>query len=202
MATLRCIHVHKIQNGLLRCYTGTRMRLYATELPRPPPPTGQPVVEDFSGPSQPHKYYARPNSVPESRRQLPLPRRRWPLVFAVVAVGLTSWAAFLSYATNQEKLSSSVFRSIMRAVRGDSQVREVLGEAIRPQPEWWLNGDPYITGQIGQLQGNIDVSFRIRGSKGSGTVYFTSIRREKGRPFTTLRFKVICDDGRVLHVEG
>lgn len=57
--------------------------------------------------------------------------------------------------------------------------------------------------QISTLQGNIDVSWRIRGTKGnsvkdlflildlliqgragSGTLYFTSIRKEKGRPFT------------------
>lgn len=56
--------------------------------------------------------------------------------------------------------------------------------------------------QISTLQGNIDVSWRIRGTKGilsraiyerssefnvqagSGTLYFTSIRKEKGQPFT------------------
>lgn len=91
----------------------------------------------------------------------------------------------MTYATNQEKLSSTVFRSIMRSVKADAQLREVLGDAIRPQPEWWLNGDPHITGhvsfrtlvagcsrmlngvQISQLQGNIDVSFRVKGSKGA-----------------------------------
>ncbi|THU91711.1 hypothetical protein K435DRAFT_726936 [Dendrothele bispora CBS 962.96] len=39
------------------------------------------------------------------------------------------------------------------------------------------------------MQRNVDVSFRIKGSKGAGTLYFTSIRREKGSPFTILRFK-------------
>lgn len=106
----------------------------------------------------------------------------------------------MAYVTNQEKLSSSVSRSILRAVREDPQLRQVLGEVIRPQPEWWLNGDPWISGHINQLQGNIDVSFRIRGSRSSGTIYFTSIRKEKGVPFTVLRFKVICDDGTIVHI--
>jgi len=106
----------------------------------------------------------------------------------------------MTYATNQEKLSSSVFRSIMRSVKVDEELRKMLGEAIRPQPEWWLNGDPRIIGTIGQLQGNIDVSFRIKGSRGAGTLYFTSIRREKGAPYTVLRFKVICDDGTVVNI--
>ena len=52
---------------------------------------------------------------------------------------------------NDEKLSSSVFRSIVRAVKADSQLREVLGEVIRPQPEWWLNGDPHVSGQVSTL---------------------------------------------------
>ena len=104
-------------------------------------------------------------------------------------LGGSAWAAFITHVKNKEKLSSSVFRSIVRAVKADPQLREVLGEVIRPQPEWWLDGDPYVSGhvsfffflhsfskvlnislsvlyQIGQLQGNIDVSFRIRGPKG------------------------------------
>ena len=39
----------------------------------------------------------------------------------------------------------------MLSVRQDPKLREALGEAIRPQPEWWLNGDPYVNGQVGVL---------------------------------------------------
>jgi len=39
-----------------------------------------------------------------------------------------------------------VFRSIVRTVKADPQLRDVLGDVIRPQPEWWLNGDPYVSG--------------------------------------------------------
>ncbi|KAM6500064.1 Cytochrome oxidase complex assembly protein 1 domain containing protein [Amanita muscaria] len=157
----------------------------------------QPRVEAFEGPSQPRQYYERPQP-----RDLPRIKRKWPVFLGFAVLGLASWAAFLTYATNQEKISSSIFRSICRSVRSDPAVKEVLGEAIRPQPEWWLNGDPFVRGQIGQLQGNIDVCFRVKGSKGAGTVYFTSIRTEKGMPFTTLRFKVIADDGTVLKIQN
>jgi len=51
-------------------------------------------------------------------------------------------------ATNQEKLSSSVFRSIVRALRADPQLKDILGDAIRPQPEWYLNGDPLVNGYV------------------------------------------------------
>jgi hypothetical protein len=60
--------------------------------------------------------------------------------------------------------------------------------------------------QVKMLQGNIDISFRVKGHKGThlpravpsllifvrlkdaGTVYFTSIRRERGGPFTTCAY--------------
>jgi len=97
---------------------------------------------------------------------------------------LAGWAAFLLVATNQEKLLSFVVRQIIRTAKDNKEFREMLGKAIRPQPEWWLNGDPWIEGSINVPQGNVDVSFRLKGHKGSGTLYFTSVRKAKGEPFT------------------
>lgn len=54
----------------------------------------------------------------------------------------------MAYVTNKEKISSSVVRQIMRSVRDDEQLKDVLGDVIRPQPEWWLNGDPMINGRV------------------------------------------------------
>ncbi|THU91708.1 DUF1783-domain-containing protein, partial [Dendrothele bispora CBS 962.96] len=90
-------------------------------------------------------------------------------ILAFPLVGFIGWGLFLTYITNQEKISSSVTKSIMRAVRNDKRLKEVLGEAIRPEPEWWLNGDPRIKGTISidTMQGNVDVSFWIKGSKGA-----------------------------------
>jgi cytochrome c oxidase assembly factor 1 len=65
-----------------------------------------------------------------------------------VVVGLVGWAAFLVVVANQEKLSSSVVRQIMRTVKDSEELKEMLGESIRPQPEWWLNGDPWIDGSV------------------------------------------------------
>ncbi|KAH6902703.1 cytochrome oxidase complex assembly protein 1-domain-containing protein [Coprinopsis sp. MPI-PUGE-AT-0042] len=166
--------------------------------PRSPHPGASrlPEAETFDDVARPGRYHG----VPPYQRELPKMKSRWPAALAALTVAGGCWGLFMTYATNQEKISSSVFRSIMRSVRGDSQVRELLGEAVRPAPEWWLNGDPRIEGRISQLQGNIDVSFRVKGSKGSGTLYFTSIRKEKGVPFTVLRFKIICDDGTVINI--
>jgi cytochrome c oxidase assembly factor 1 len=39
----------------------------------------------------------------------------------------------------------------MRTVKDNEDLKEMLGEAIRPQPEWWLNGDPWIEGAVSTL---------------------------------------------------
>ncbi|KAJ7275437.1 cytochrome oxidase complex assembly protein 1-domain-containing protein [Mycena haematopus] len=133
-------------------------------------------------------------------RPLPQIEKRWPTFLGIGVIVLTSWAGFLTYVTNETKVTSSVVKQILRTIKADPQLLETLGFAIRPQPEWWLNGYPIIHGQINQLQGNIDVRFRIKGSQGSGTVYFTSVRKAKGIPYEILRFRVIHDDGRVVEV--
>ncbi|KAJ7630511.1 cytochrome oxidase complex assembly protein 1-domain-containing protein, partial [Roridomyces roridus] len=116
----------------------------------------------------------------QSRRDLPRIEKRWPAMLGLAVVVVTGWAAFLTYVTNETKVTSSVVKQIL---------------------QWWLNGYPVIHGQINQLQGNIDLSFRIKGALGSGTVYFTSVRKAKGMPYEILRFRVILDDGRIVEVE-
>lgn len=52
------------------------------------------------------------------------------------------------YAANQERLASSVVRQIMSSVRNNPTLTEALGESVRFEPVWWLNGDPYINGAV------------------------------------------------------
>ncbi|TFY57092.1 hypothetical protein EVJ58_g7237 [Rhodofomes roseus] len=132
----------------------------------------------------------------------PCIQRKWPIILAFSTVGVGAWAAFLAWSENQEKFSSSVMRQIMETVRESPELREVFGEAMRPEPVWWLNGDPWVNGSIRLMQGMVDLSFRLKGHKRAGTLYFTSIRKAKGEPFTILRFKVIADDGTVVNVPG
>ena len=62
---------------------------------------------------------------------------------------MSAWALFMVFVTNQEKLSSSIMQQVMNTVRENPELREVLGEAIRPEPVWWMNGDPRIDGAVG-----------------------------------------------------
>jgi cytochrome c oxidase assembly factor 1 len=70
------------------------------------------------------------------------------VILACTAVCIAGWAAFLLYATNQEKLSSSVVRQVVRTLQLNADVQALLGDAIHPEPAWYLNGDPRITGQV------------------------------------------------------
>ncbi|KAI0311055.1 DUF1783-domain-containing protein [Amylostereum chailletii] len=169
-----------------------RRRTFATELPRPPP-SEQPPAETFASPSRPRQYYARPRDLPEHRPA-------WPLLLVASVAGVGLWVLFLQHTANQERLASSLMQQLMGTLRADADVRAVLGDAVRFEPAWYLNGDPWISGSVGMLKGTNDLSFRVKGHKGAGTVYFTSIRKAKGEPFTTLRFKLIADDGTVVQI--
>ncbi|KAE9400405.1 DUF1783-domain-containing protein, partial [Gymnopus androsaceus JB14] len=163
-----------------------------------PPPPDAPSVSVYTGTSRPRPYHLK--HPPPQSRALPRLKSPYPPIILFSLLGISLWALFITYVTNQEKMSSSVVKGIVKELRGDSglSLRQSLGDAIRMQGEWWLNGDPWVRGNISTMQGNIDLSFRVRGTKGAGTVYFTSIRRDKGLPFEILRFKVISDDGKVI----
>ncbi|KAJ7758941.1 cytochrome oxidase complex assembly protein 1-domain-containing protein, partial [Mycena maculata] len=161
---------------------------------RPPPPKESPTVETFSAPSRPKPFFRPP------RRALPSHRRTWPLAVVVVTLGAGCWTAFFGYVTNETKATSSVVRQILRATSKDQNVARVLGDCIVPQPEWWLNGHSRIRGELNQIQGSIDLSLRLRGSRGAGTLYFTSVRKANGMPYEIMRFRVISDDGEIVEV--
>ncbi|KAJ7458187.1 cytochrome oxidase complex assembly protein 1-domain-containing protein [Mycena latifolia] len=169
-------------------------RPYSTELPRPPPATEKPVVETFSAPSRPSPVFTPP-------RRLPPHQKTWPIAIAVTILGVGCWAAFFGYVTNETKATSSVVKQILRTTAKDSNLRQVLGDDVVPQPEWWLNGRPQIRGELNQLQGNVDLSMRLQGSRGAGTLHFTSVRKARGIPYEILRFRVIADNGTVVEVD-
>lgn len=154
--------------------------------------------ETFDSPSKPQAYYTRPQRKADTVLELPRVQSRYVLIAVLTVLGLSAWGGFVLYATNMERVSSSIMRQLYSELRKMEPVAAVLGEGIQLEPKWWLGGEPWIEGMINTLQGKVDLRFRITGSQGSGTVYFTSIRKEKGMPFTILRFKLICDNGQIL----
>ncbi|KAG6331251.1 hypothetical protein ID866_7836 [Astraeus odoratus] len=142
-------------------------RRYATTVDPPsrppPPPPQQPEVETFSSSSKPRLYYARP----PTRSDLPEIK-----VILEASVGVAGWAVFFLFAANQERLASSVVKQVLQTVRGNEELRDVLGDAIRPEPAWYLNGDPWINGSINLPAGHVDVSFRLKGHRGQHPIHW------------------------------
>ncbi|KAM0755028.1 DUF1783-domain-containing protein [Meredithblackwellia eburnea MCA 4105] len=129
-------------------------------------------------------------------RDLPQIKSRTPLYLALAAVSALTWGGFLFYATNNERANSSIVRSLQFQLKASPAVTEFLGDDVRLVPVF---GEfKRVDGSINMLAGNIDVRFRVTGSKSKGTANFTSVRKGKGGRFEILRWKITRDDGAVL----
>lgn len=94
--------------------------------------------------------------------------RTLPL-FAVIMAG--SCAAIFNY----QKQSSSVVNSTLYALRTNPRVREVLGDEV-----YFASQIPWIAGEMNQMQGRIDISFWVKGTKGvKGKMRFKSVRKTR-----------------------
>ena len=75
-------------------------------------------------------------------------QRVWPGILAICVGGVSTWAAFLAYAANQERVSSSAMRRVLGELRESEDVRAILGDAVRPEPKWYLNGSTWVYGSV------------------------------------------------------
>ncbi|UDD61376.1 hypothetical protein AFCA_008745 [Aspergillus flavus] len=97
--------------------------------------------------------------------------RRWmrTLPIFAIAVGAAMLGIF-----NYQKSSSSVVSSTLYALRTSPRAREILGDEI-----YFAQKIPWISGEMNQLHGRIDISFRVKGTKSQGTMRFRSIRPDR-----------------------
>lgn len=86
-------------------------------------------------------------------------------IFAVV-VGAAMLGIF-----NYQKSSSSVVNSTLYALRTSPRGREILGDEI-----YFAQQMPWISGEMNQLHGRINISFWVKGTKAQGKMRFRSIR--------------------------
>lgn len=87
----------------------------------------------------------------------------------VVAVGAAMLGIF-----NYQKSSSSVVSSTLYALRTSPQAREILGDEI-----YFAQQIPWISGEMNQLHGRINISFWVKGTKGQGKMRFKSVRPDR-----------------------
>jgi len=109
--------------------------------------------------------------------------RTLPL-FLFVVVGSTL-AIF-----NYQKGSSSVVSSTMYSLRTSPKAREYLGDEI-----YFANKMPWIWGEMNQLHGRIDISFKVKGTKAQGMMRFKAVRATRRGAFETHEWSLTTDDG-------
>lgn len=99
------------------------------------------------------------------------PFRPWArtLPFFIAAMVISALGLF-----NYQKASSSIVSSTLYALRTSEVAREELGSEI-----YFRDKFPWIWGEMNQLHGRINISFAVKGNKGSGMMKFKSVRRSR-----------------------
>ncbi|KAL7808884.1 cytochrome oxidase complex assembly protein 1 domain-containing protein [Trichoderma gracile] len=110
-------------------------------------------------------------------------RRTLPIFLIVVAA--CSVTIF-----NYQKSSSPIISSTLYALRTNPEANRLLGGEI-----YFKHQIPWISGEMNQVKGRIDVSFAVRGNKASGVMRFASHRPSPKAFFETTVWSLTMDDG-------
>jgi cytochrome c oxidase assembly factor 1 len=106
-----------------------------------------------------------------------------------LAVLISSTLAIFNY----QKSSSSVVSSTMYALRTSPKAREYLGDEI-----YFAHKMPWIWGEMNQLQGRIDIQFKVKGTKRSAWMRFKSHRPTRMGMFETSEWSLEMENGEKL----
>lgn len=94
---------------------------------------------------------------------------------------------------NYQKLSSPVVGATLYALRTSEKGRELLGDEI-----YFAQQIPWISGEMNQLHGRINISFRVKGKKSEGVMHFASFRPSPRGVFETTEWSLVLPDGRKI----
>ncbi|KAK6226264.1 hypothetical protein QIS74_02311 [Colletotrichum tabaci] len=110
--------------------------------------------------------------------------RTLPLFAAVIAA--CSVAIF-----NYQKSSSPVIASTLYALRTSPAARELLGDEVQ-----FKHQIPWISGEMNQLHGRINIAFSVKGTRGEAMMRFASYRTSHKGLFETTEWSLETPDGR------
>lgn len=103
-------------------------------------------------------------------------------------IALASVAIF-----NYQKLSSPVVGATLYALRTSPAARARLGDEI-----YFAQQIPWISGEMNQLHGRINIRFRVKGTRGHGVMRFASNRPSPRGQFETTEWSLETEDGEVI----
>ena len=115
---------------------------------------------------------------------------RWGRTLPIFAVLIAAASVAIF---NYQKLSSPVVASTLYALRTSARAREYLGDEI-----YFRQQIPWISGEMNQVRGRIDISFAVRGSRAAGVMRFASHRPSPRGVYETTEWTLVTDDGRVI----
>lgn len=115
---------------------------------------------------------------------------RWSRTLPIFAalIALASVAIF-----NYQKLSSPIVSATLYALRTSDKGRAHLGDEI-----YFAQQIPWISGEMNQLRGRINISFRVKGTRAGGVMRFASYRPTARGMFETTEWSLTTDDGKVI----
>lgn len=119
--------------------------------------------------------------------------RRWLTTIPIFLAIVTASALGIF---NYQKVSSPIVAATLYSLRTNPKVREELGDEVYFAGQW-----AWIWGQINLVQGRVDISFRVKGTKAKGTCRFRARRTgSRAEMFKTQEWSLALDDGRVLQL--
>lgn len=131
-----------------------------------------------------------------------LPNRALPVITSSRGLWLRTLPIFVFLITisslaifNYQKSSSSTVNSILYALRTNETARELLGDEV-----YFASKVPWISGELNQLHGVIDISFEVKGTKGQGRTQFRSVRKRRDGFFETVEWSLKMADGREVRL--
>ena len=79
------------------------------------------------------------------------------------------------------------------ALRTSDKARAHLGDEI-----YFAQQIPWISGEMNQMHGRINITFRVKGTRAGGVMKFSSFRLGPRAQFQTTEWSLETDDGRVI----
>ncbi|KAJ4395666.1 cytochrome oxidase assembly protein 1 [Didymella pomorum] len=140
----------------------------------PPPKDGEVLLE------------RKPN-----RALPPIPPLISPQVLKTLPIFVIAMTVSVLVFFNYQKQESSVVTSTLYALRTNPMVREELGDEI-----YFASKYPWISGEINQVHGRIDISFNVKGTKRQGNVRLRCKRKGRGGLYSTQEWSLTMEDGR------
>lgn len=172
-----------LQSSLTSKHLSTTRPTFQTSTPSPQE-TLVPAPREGSGPLLQRLPNRDLPTVESSRTWL----RTLPIF--VLLITISSLAIF-----NYQKSTSSTVNSILYALRVSPAARDLLGDEV-----YFASKVPWISGELNQLHGIIDITFWVKGTKGQGEVKFVSLRKKRDGYFETLEWSLTMEDGRQVQL--